>query len=348
MTEADAPTPAVPPEFRQFIVTDDFDRYGLRPGEPEPSPRYLQVELTDLCNLSCAGCVRAVHESTGSQLDLNTFTALLDQLPELQHVSFVGAGEALIVREFPAFVEACTRRGVFTSTNTNGLLVRRRLEPALDAGLGLIAISVDGADDTTLGLMRSGLRTTQLSAALRTAVSLVEGRKARLSAAVTLSATNVHGFADIVSFVADHGVREMTVESLHHWGDDKRLNSASLFALDPAEATAHLEEGLARASELGMRVSIFDYTRLQNPDARNAVCPWPWDACYITKDGDVTPCCVNMEAAPANLLGNIIQTPMQQIWRGEPFEALRRSFFDGPIWSSCSDCVYRMEFGRVL
>ena len=339
--------PAVPAEFRRFVISDDFDRYGLRPGVPTASPRYIQVELTDLCNLKCAGCVRAEHDSAGAVLDTCTFTRLLDQLPDLEHVSFVGAGEALIVRDFATYVRACTDRDVFTSTNTNGLLVRRRLEPALDAGLGLIAISVDGADGTTLGLMRSGLRISQLSASLAAARTLVENRAARLSAAVTLSSTNIETFADIVAYVADHGVKEITVESLHHWGDDKTLNAQSLFALDPSYAIGHIETGLARALDLGLKLSIFDYIRLGNPAVADAVCPWPWDACYVTKDGDVTPCCINMEAAPHNLLGNIAATPITEIWRGEEFTELRRTFFGGPTWSSCDQCVYRMEFGRV-
>ena len=347
MSTPDLTHPDVPEEFRAFVVSDDFDRYGLRPGEPTASPRYLQVELTDLCNLACAGCVRSEHDSVGAVLDIATFTNTIDQLPDLEHVSFVGAGEALIVRNFATYVQACTDRGVFSSTNTNGLLVRRRLEAALDAGLGLLAISVDGADDTTLGVMRSGLRTSRLSASLTAAVALIEHRDARLSAAVTLSSTNIETFADIVSFVAEHGLTEITVESLHHWGTDKSLNAQSLFALDAAYVTGHIEAGLARALELGLKLSVFDYSRLDDPAAANAVCPWPWDASYVTKDADVTPCCVNMEAEPHNLLGNVAETPIREIWWSDRYVKLRDSFVEGPTWNSCDQCVYRMEFGRV-
>ncbi|MFI6448817.1 radical SAM/SPASM domain-containing protein [Kitasatospora sp. NPDC050543] len=337
----------VPQRFRKFLVTDDFDRHGLVPGQPTPTPQYLQVELTDLCNLACAGCLRAVHESSGRHLSLKAFVALLDQLPSLGHVSFVGGGEALIVRDFAAYVQACTDRSVFTSTNTNGLLVRRRLEPVLDAGLGLIAISVDGADDVALGRMRSGLRLSQLSTALREAVALTKGRETGLSAAVTLSSTNLEQFPAIVEFVADHGLTRISVESLHHWGEDKTLNAESLFARPVQDVVPQLEAGLARADERGLQLSIFDYSRLASPAAAQAVCPWPWDASYITKDGDVTPCCVHMESSPGNVLGNIHQAPMAEIWVSKPYGSLRDSFLQGPAWSSCEGCVYRMEFGRV-
>lgn len=347
MSQTNVRNVEVPPKFRHFIVTDDFDRYGLRPGEPTSSPHYLQVELTDLCNLTCAGCVRSEHESVGSVLDLATFIDLLDQLPDLEHVSFVGAGEAIIVRNFAEYVRSCSERGLFSSTNTNGLLVRRRLEVALEAGLGLLAISVDGADDATLSVMRSGLKISQLSASIEAAATMTQRAGARLSAAVTLSSTNIASFADIVQYVADRGIHEITVESLHHWGDDKRLNAQSLFALTPTTVIAHLEDGLSVALERDVNLSIFDYTRLLTPSIADAVCPWPWDAFYLTRDGDVTPCCVNMEASPANRLGSISEAPIQEIWEGTEFTRLRNSFLGEPTWSSCEECVYRMEFGRV-
>lgn len=338
---------AIPDRLRRFIVTDDFDRYGLRPGQPTVTPRYVQLELTDLCNLACAGCVRATHTSAGSHFGIDSFRALLDDLPDLEHVSFVGAGEALIVRDFAAYVTACTERGVFTSTNTNGLLVRRRIGPVVQAGLGLLAISVDGADDATLVAMRSGLTRHRLVAAIEAAVALTAETPTRLSAAVTLSLRNVHTFADIVAMVADLGVTELSVESLHHWGDDHALNGESLFAMDADHVRHHLEAGLHVAADHRLTARVFDYRRLHE-STQEFLCPWPWDACYITGTGDVTPCCVNLRAEDHNILGNVNHAPIADVWNGTRYRKLRRSLLgDGPEWASCTDCVYRKEFGRA-
>ncbi|WP_213451194.1 radical SAM/SPASM domain-containing protein [Rhizomonospora bruguierae] len=337
----------VPEDFRRFLVADDFARYGLTPDRHARSPQYIQLELTDRCNLACAGCVRAVHASTGSEFGYDAFVALLADLPDLLHVSFVGAGEALIVRDLPRHVAACTERNVFTSCNTNGLLVRRRLRPALDAGLGLIALSVDGADEETLSDMRSGLRLSQLTTALREAVLLVAETGARISAAVTLSARNVASFPDIVSYIADQGVREITVESLHHWGNDKSLNGESLFALDPAGVVPMIEAGLAEAVRRDLKLTIFDYSRLWTRPER-LLCPWPWDSMYITCNGEVTPCCVHIEADGNNVVGNVREALIAEIWDGRPLLELRSLLRRGGGWDSCLDCVYRKEFGRVI
>lgn len=332
--------------YLQFIVQDDFARYGLSIERPAPRPRYLQIELTDLCNLTCAGCVRSAHSSTGARFAQSDFVRILDDMPDVDHVSFVGAGEALIVPDLARYVEACTARGVFTSCNTNGILVKRRLQPVLDAGLGLIAISVDAADGPTLAAMRSGLRLSQLGRALHEAVALAEAGSARVSAAVTLSTGNVNTFPAIVDYVARHGVREVTVESLHHWGNDKSLNNQSLFALDPALVIPVIESGLEVALQNNLKLTIFDYRRLVT-NADDLVCPWPWDAIYITRDGDVTPCCVHMEAGDHNIVGNVLQNSMDEIWTGDRLESLRSLLRAGTGWSSCESCVYRKEFGLV-
>jgi radical SAM protein with 4Fe4S-binding SPASM domain len=335
----------VPQRYRRFVVEDDFARYGLSIDSPASRPRYLQIELTDLCNLACAGCVRAAHTSTGHHFGYRDFLNLLDNLPDLEHVSFVGAGEALILPDLARYVEACSGRGVFTSCNTNGLLIRR-LPPVLDAGLGLIAISVDGADEPVLSAMRSGLRLGQLSRALSDALVLTEGGATRVSAAVTLSSRNIDTFPAIVAYVAGQGLREMSVESLHHWGNDKSLNGQSLFSLDPVHAITMIESGLEVADRLNLKLTIFDYGRLVS-DRDDLVCPWPWDAVYVTRDGDVTPCCVHVEADDDNVVGNVHRASIDTIWSGAGLVTLRSLLRQGRGWSSCEGCVYRKEFGRV-
>jgi MoaA/NifB/PqqE/SkfB family radical SAM enzyme len=346
MTEGRTVQPIlIPAALQKFIGANDFERYKLVPGRPAESATYLQIELTNRCNLSCAGCVRALGTGDGSLMSVEAFENLLAQLPDLRHVSFVGAGEALIVRNFADFVRACSERHIFSSCNTNGALVRRRVPAAIEAGLGLLAVSVDAADDVTLALMRDQTTVNDLRSWLADAVTLTEGSPTEVSAAVTLGAANYHRFADIVALIADCGVRRATVESVHHWGEDKALNTQSLFSLDPKEAAEQLERGLWVALGRGVDISIFDYRRLA-AKREDYICPWPWDSIYVTRTGQMTPCCVNIEATPANTIGDLRELPVQDIWRGENYANLRDSFMKKvPEWPSCDGCVYRKEFG---
>jgi MoaA/NifB/PqqE/SkfB family radical SAM enzyme len=341
----------LPTDIERFILPDEFERYRINKHAPLAGPRYLQVELTDHCNLTCPSCVRSWTASDRVQLDLAAFGRLLDETPTVEQISFVGAGEALIVREFPAYVAASHALGITTTTNTNGLLVKRRLGAAVEAGLSNIAISVDGASDVSLNTIRSGLTKHVLEHALRSAVEITDGTFCAASAAVTLSLTNLSEFSDMVRMIADNGITNVTVESLHHWGTDKSLNDLSLFAGDPDAVVSELERGLATAVRMGITVAIFDYRRLHEDRSGldKLACAWPFDSMYITRTGAVTPCCVNIEEDSENLMGRTNAESALDIWGSEKYEALRGSLLTGTgRMASCEDCVYRMEFGGVV
>jgi radical SAM protein with 4Fe4S-binding SPASM domain len=275
------------------------------------------------------------------------FKTMLDGLPRLQHVSFVGAGEALFLADFPNYIRLCSTRGIDTSTVTNGLLIPTRLPPAVAAGLGRIGISIDAADDDLLRQLRSDLALAALTRSIRSAVTLCRKTSTRVFAATTLSSATAGRFASIVEYIADCGLREMTVESLHHWGNDKRLNQLSLFAGEARGIVADIEEGLEIAVRLGVHVTIFDYTRLLRGAGFACHCPWPWDGVFLTCHGKVTPCCVNIEASETNALGDLHAESIGGIWVGSKYRAFRESFGTDREWESCRNCVYRLEFGQV-
>lgn len=333
--------------YSRFIIKDDFERYGIKPGQAIP-PNYLQVELTDKCNLRCASCPRAVTPSSQDILSLHAFERLLDEVASVKHVSFVGGGEALLVNNFADYVQLCSNRNIFSSCNTNGILIEKRLPAAIKAGLGKIAISVDAAEAALLSDLRSGLSISRLENSIRCAIEMTRGTSTTVSAAVTLSALNVNYFVDILNFLVSSGCRDVTVESLHHWGDDKSLNHLSLFHSDADQVVRKIEQGLEVALEHDLHLQIFDYTRLRRPQEYKSLhCPWPWDSMMITCKGDVTPCCVNLEAAEFNRMGNILTESPISIWTGSRYQGLRESFLRETEWPMCVDCVYRMQFGQI-
>jgi hypothetical protein len=58
------PQITVPERFRKFLVTDDFDRYGLTPGQPTPTPQYLRRGARMRSGrVGLAGCLVGDHLS---------------------------------------------------------------------------------------------------------------------------------------------------------------------------------------------------------------------------------------------------------------------------------------------
>lgn len=332
---------------RDFIVPNEIVRYGIKCGEAR-SLTYLQVELTDKCNLACASCPRAVTASSRDILSVHAFRDILETTRTIRQVSFVGGGEAFMLKNFADYVAECSQRGIFSSVNTNGVLIEKRLADAVKAGLGKIAISVDAADDMLMDI-RSGLTKEHLQAAMRLAVELVANTGTRLSAAVTLGQGNLSRLGQTLDFIADTGIREVTIESIHHWADDKTLNRDSLFHADQAVTIRQIETGLGTAIDRELDVEIFDYFRIADPAARKPMyCAWPWDGTFVTCKGEVTPCCINLEASRSNTFGHLSEAALSDIWHGPVYQRFRHDSLVGKDWSFCSDCVYRMQFGEFF
>ena len=50
-------------------------------------------------------------------------------------------------------------------------------------------------------------------------------------------------------------------------------------------------------------------------------CPFTYDVCHITTDGDVTPCCFGL---PRHKIDNIFEKSLDNIWNGKNFKKFRK------------------------
>jgi len=74
-------------------------------------------------------------------------------------------------------------------------------------------------------------------------------------------------------------------------------------------------------------------------EKRKLKCRWPFDSCFITVDGFVTPCCIRANPEVFNF-GNIFETPFKEIWNGEKYQKFRETMIKNlpnPICDNCPD-----------
>ena len=154
---------------------DQRNRWGLTPGSkvlirqtpngllvfPEDPPlSRAYVEPTSACNLNCRTCMRhSWTEPTGS-MTMATFNRLIEGLrraPALHTVSFWGMGEPLLHPHIADMVAAASQLGADTELITNGLLLdEEKAISLIEAGLGRLIVSVDGATPATHAENRTG------------------------------------------------------------------------------------------------------------------------------------------------------------------------------------------------
>ncbi len=73
-------------------------------------------------------------------------------------------------------------------------------------------------------------------------------------------------------------------------------------------------------------------------EKRYHLCPYPWTSFVIASNGDVVACCRDLRRQ--TVLGNIVDQPLQEIWRGAAFQELRKNLVERMPWKSaaCDGC----------
>jgi uncharacterized Fe-S cluster-containing radical SAM superfamily protein len=111
--------------------------------------KILKIELTDVCNLRCAYCVKSLGIGVkGGYMDWDMLHETVNGFKKHQYkrVSFVGYGETLLYPKICEAIQIIRNRlpNAYISFNTNGTKLNRSLgKQLIDAGLNLIKISVN-------------------------------------------------------------------------------------------------------------------------------------------------------------------------------------------------------------
>jgi radical SAM protein with 4Fe4S-binding SPASM domain len=323
-----------------------------------PLPRSLQVEVTAACNLACPMCLvryRPPVNKLAGAMPLETFTALLDDLPGLDDVTLQGLGEPLLSPHLLDMVAAARARGLTVGFNTNAtLLTRPKADALVAAGLSWLCISIDGASAATYEGIRDG---ASLEHAVRNIRGLVAAKAAagtdapRLTFVFVAMRRNLHELPDVVRLAADVGVPNVSVQNLSHDFADTAADPAyaaiatftageALWADDAVSAGAVFDEARCVAEELGVhlhlpRLSIDGARRPRS--AGEPGCDWPWRAAYVNHDGQVQPCCMVMGADRASF-GNALADGFPAVWAGEEASSFRAALLTDSPPDVCAGC----------
>jgi radical SAM protein with 4Fe4S-binding SPASM domain len=328
-----------------------------------PLPREIQVEVTGACNLRCRMCLvsyRPALGRTSGSMDLETFTRLVDSLPELEQVTMQGLGEPLLAPDFFAMLEYLAERGVRMGFNTNGtLLTRERAERLVELGVDWLHVSLDGATAATYEGIRGR---SDFALVCRNVAGLIEVMRERGAAKPDLELVfvamqrNVGELPALVRLAAELGVPAIWVQNLSHSFSDTdpagsyaeiRAYAAAeaLWAEPGGEAERAFAAARRTAEELGVRLRL---PRLAEPPLRRragtAGCAWPFRSSYVTHDGKVQPCCAVMGADRA-VLGDARADGFATVWGSEEYESFRARLLTDEPPDVCAGCsMYRHVF----
>jgi hypothetical protein len=106
--------------------------------------KIYQIEISNLCNLTCSDCPHPRQERPKGLMSNEVFEKALELVVRCgQHVAYLhNFGEPLLHPNIASYVQRCVERGVTPSFFTNGVLINdQALAKLVEAGLRILCIS---------------------------------------------------------------------------------------------------------------------------------------------------------------------------------------------------------------
>ena len=173
-------------------------------GLPARSLRYLEMQITDRCNLKCKHCY--IDQPGSNELPVETIRGILDEFESMQGLRLlITGGEPVVHRDFGTINALLPHYGFRKILFTNGLLLSKVVLERLN--VDEIQFSVDGMERGHDALRGEGTYKKVIRAIRR-----VLGSGITVSVATMVHRTNVREFAAMEELFKSMGIRDWTVD----------------------------------------------------------------------------------------------------------------------------------------
>ena len=307
--------------IKQPSYTSQFNRVRAKLEDviPLDTPFVVYIEPSSFCNLRCKFCPQSLNAEgiSKSIMDYTTFENACKSIKLFPHrlkkIRFCGTGEPLYNRSLLNMAKLSREFDLADTLEliTNATLLTEDDITQLPIYLDKIIISLEGF--STDDYLRFSSKKIDFS-------RLVDNINAMAS---------VPNKRAVIHVKIHHLVLPDRAEC------QKKLQDLFGKYVDEffIEGVVDMWPGAKQQQALEGRHRFFD-----SPQIPTRVCPQIFKSLQINANGDVIPCCVDWRAM--NLLGNIKQQSLQDIWNGEKLRNLRLKHLLGErkTFMPCMEC----------
>ncbi len=306
-------------------------------GIPLPYPHFVQIEITNICNLKCKMCIRNFIDLEIKHMDFEVYKKVIDKLSGIKTVTLTGYGEPFTYPHIFEAINYSQKKGIKTQLTSNGLLLNKddTIRKIIESGLSSISFSLESINEVNevghpnLDTLDNIKRFIALKKKLRTKLPTV-----------TLQTLLIKGkendLYDVIKWSADHGVERINVVRF------------DLNTLSEVERPTVREEKIIfkKLAELRKKHSLridcvqdqfftgwqgFFYKHGKYLLGLDRNCIRLLDFSYVNVNGHVRPCCALVNHPMGNLLGE----ELKQIWSNKKYRNFRKTFYNVPWCRKC-------------
>lgn len=287
--------------------------YFLKNGHVFGMPVNAIIEPTNICDQNCPVCETGaglLKRKKGS-MTLASYKIIIDKLaPFINTALLYYMGEPFLNKEIYDIIAYTKGKSIFTKICTNGQNIDpRRL---LDSGLNELQFQIGGITQGTHSIYR---RNSELQSILGNIRSLVEEKKARIDCGEKVATNICLGL--IVMKHNEHEIKDF-YKLAGELGVMPRIESPCVRTIEQGNAFLPENQDYWLYDRSSFRSGV-----LKHKHFRPHLCRWIYYALTITWDGDVIPCCRDIEANYK--IGNLLKNDLRDIWNGKCFYDFRKN-----------------------
>ena len=307
------------------------DRIELHNAIPLEVPLVLYLEMSGYCNLKCRFCPQGNTENSllkKDNMNLEIASKIVNDIKvfnkKMRLIRVCGEGEPLCCSELAEILRKIHEANITDRIEliTNGILLTPDISKEIVKSVDRVVISVEGLSDadyleysqTKVDFDRFCQNIRELYAISTEFLKDTEGK--------CIIHVKIHESA-----VPSHELRTSFFEKFSNYCDE--ISIEALVDLWPEVDISAIN------AEKKFRYNVEKTMEIQ----KKHICPQMFKGIQIYANGDVTPCCVDWKRV--NLLGNIENSSLKDIWTGEKLRKLQMAHLQGQKCklNPCKDCT---------
>ncbi|MBF0621032.1 MAG: SPASM domain-containing protein [Magnetococcales bacterium] len=313
-------------------------------------PGQIEVELTTVCDKKCIHCENTmwdVRDQPALNITFDELKTMMDSIPKLKWASLVGEGSSFLNKDCMKMLRYLKERKVMVyQVDHLSDLTEEMIEELVDMKIDGMVVSFDAATKETYEAIKVGCKFDNVNTNIQRFLDMKKKKNSMLPEIVfgyTVMNNNVNEIPQFIDHIADFAPRT-------DFGPGGRINFNRMLVFDDIK---HLEQkeipkeiiqkGSERAAARKWFASFTGTNDLSD-------CPGPemcmaWMEPYVMMKGLVMQCCAvfisnNRPQLRKRAFGNLIETPMKEIWNSKPYVQTRKLInrSNQPIPLNCAGC----------
>lgn len=286
-------------------------------------PSRLVVEPTNLCTLECPACPTG-NGSSGrepSVMPLEIFKSIVKQVENHAiSIALFNHGEPFLNENLTKMISYASKRRIWIETSTNGISLKEKAlaNDIVRSKLQYLVVRLDGGSQKTLEKFRKNTSFEDIVDGIR---NVMDAKKKYHSITpfieiqFVLMKHNFHEINRIKEIAQNLGVYKLVIKNV----DISLLEPDFMTLVDSVYPDSSLRERTYR-DEQG------EY-HFKKP--HSGKCPFLYKSPVISANGDVIPCCYDLESE--YIMGNVYtSSTLDEIWNGQVYQRFRSAFIDDP------------------